>query len=273
MCLRPYLAVEKNNKFEIIKKEEFKKYFWNNFDNEKNGIIKCGKCKECLQEKQLELIQRIKMEKSFWKDNTVITATYNNENLKNLNIKDLQKFYKRMRNNGYKIRYFHAGELGETTKRPHYHIILFNYKPKDEEFYKETKKGTKQYISSELNKIWGMGLVTHGLLSDKAIYYVVKYMLKGLGKKDTLYGWSRKPPLGINPDMFEKLKNLIKTKKHLPKCFKDYYERLTGEEIKLSEEEIEERHQAKMEKIANIEKQTGESYKKYLEKRAKYLTK
>lgn len=272
MCLTPYIAKEKNGKLEMIKKDELKKYYWNNFNNETNGIIKCGKCKECLKEKQLELIQRIKMEKSFWKENIVLTATYNNENIKNLNIEDLQKFYKRLRNYGFKIRYFHAGELGETTKRPHYHIIIFNYKPKDEIFFKETQKGTKQYISKELNKIWGMGLVTHGPLTDKAIYYVVKYMLKGLGKKNTLYGWSRKPPLGINEEMFEKLENLVKTKKHLPKCFKNYYERKSETELTLTPEEIEERHQAKMEKIANIEKQTGQSYKTYLEKRAKYLT-
>ena len=117
-----------------------------------------------------------------------------------------------------------------------------------------------------------MGLVTHGTLTDKAIYYVVKYMLKGLGKKDTLYGWSRKPPLGINEEKFEKLEKLIKTKKHLPKCFKNYFERTTGEKITLTKEEIEERHQAKMEKIFNIEKQTKQSYKEYLKKRAKYLT-
>lgn len=272
MCLTPYIAKEINGKLKMITKEELKKFNWNNFDNEKHGLIKCGKCKECLKEKQIELINRIKMEKSFWEENIVLTATYNNENLKNLNIEDLQKFYKRMRNNGYKIRYFHAGELGETTKRAHYHIILFNYKPKDETFYKETKKGTQQLISAELNKIWGMGLVTHGTLTDKAIYYVVKYMLKGLGKKNTLYGWSRKPPLGINQEMFEKLEQLIKTEKHLPKCYKNYYERITGEEIKLTIEEINERHNNKMEKIKNIEDQTKENYKTYLRKRAKYLT-
>lgn len=272
MCLTPYLAREKNGKFEMIKKEKLKEFNWNNFNNETHGLIKCGKCSECLKEKQRQLIERIKTEKSFWKENIVLTATYNNENIKNLNIEDLQKFYKRLRNYGYKIRYFHAGELGETTKRPHYHIILFNYKPKDEIFYKETKKGTKQYISKELNKIWGMGLVTHGPLTEKAIYYVVKYMLKGLGKKDTLYGWSRKPPLGINKERFEELKLLIKKEKYLPKCFKNYYERITGEKIKLTKEEIEERKQDKMEKIKNIEKQTKESYINYLRKRAKYLT-
>lgn len=59
-----------------------------------------------------------------------VTLTYSDNNLPDngsLVKADLQKFVKRLRKNigDRRIKYFAAGEYGDSTNRPHYHAILF----------------------------------------------------------------------------------------------------------------------------------------------------
>jgi hypothetical protein len=71
--------------------------------------------------------------------------TYDDEHLppnNSLLKKDLQKFFYKLRQKikPIKIRYFAVGEYGSNkTKRPHYHIILFGYVPKDLEYFYSQK--------------------------------------------------------------------------------------------------------------------------------------
>lgn len=271
MCIAPILGVKIGNQLKMVKKEWQKKILWNN--NDKNiFLIKCGNCKECRKQKMLTIIDRIKKEASFWENNTIATLTYNEENKKELNVQDMQKFLKRMRNNGYNIRYFYAGELGEKTKRPHYHIIIFNYYPKDSKFYKYTKNNRPQYISKELNKIWGLGITTHEKLTKQAINYIVKYMMKDYKKtKEAIYKWSKIPPLGINEKNIKQLKEQLIKNRYMPKCFFKYYERKTNEKIQITEEQQKQIDEEQQEKIKYIEKITGIPYKKYLTKRTQAL--
>lgn len=107
-----------------------------------------------------------------------ITLTYATKNVpitrrgnQSLWKRDLQLFFKRLRkahSESHKIRsirYLACGEYGGRTRRPHYHIILFN---------------------SQVEKIqpaWGLGSVHYGLVSDASIYYTLKYVMKNYGRR------------------------------------------------------------------------------------------
>jgi len=59
---------------------------------------------------------------------TFVTLTYNPESLPEralLHKPDIQKFFKNLRNKGFKPRFFGCGEYGPTGLRPHYHMILY----------------------------------------------------------------------------------------------------------------------------------------------------
>lgn len=92
--------------------------------------------------------------------------------------RDLQLFFKRLRkisegNSTIPIKYYAVGEYGGKTKRPHYHIILFN---------------------AELDNIqpaWSRGHIYYGKVSGASVGYTLKYMMKH--KKN------RNPP-GLQPE-------------------------------------------------------------------------
>lgn len=278
MCLNPHWGLKIGKEIKMItetRKLEIIQTFkdWNRIIT----YINCGKCKECKHEKQIELIQRMKIEARNWKENIICTLTYNDKNKKNLNVKDMQDFIKRLRNKlnkeepEKKIKYFYCGEKGEKTKREHYHCIIFNYKPKDEIFYKESKKGNKQYISAELNKLWGMGQVTHGNLNNGAIGYVTKYLTKN---KDAIFKWSKNPTIGIpNKKTAEELEKEYKNKIYIPKYIRQYILTKTGRKIKKTKEQEERLNLIFEEKQKQLEEQTKMLKKDYVLKRAKLLYK
>ena len=47
-----------------------------------------------------------------------------------------------------------TGEYGEKNKRPHWHVILFNYRPKDATYKYTTDQGEKVYDSQEIQQLW-----------------------------------------------------------------------------------------------------------------------
>ena len=81
------------------------------------------------------------------------------ESVQILLYEDIQKFLKRLRK-AYrgKLRYFVAGEYGEQTARPHYHMILYGWEPTDlKNLYKIHHNG--YYTSKWLTNLWGMGQI------------------------------------------------------------------------------------------------------------------
>lgn len=124
------------------------------------------------------------LESKLHKENCFLTLTYNDENLpKNNSLKkrDCQLFIKRLRKkvSPLKIRYFLAGEYGGRKGRPHYHMILFGYLPKDLKYLKQTKKEEFIYTSEEIEKLWGKGFISVGInMNINSLKYVAKYLSK-----------------------------------------------------------------------------------------------
>lgn len=113
-----------------------------------------------------------------------VTLTYDDEHLppeQTLIKAHFQNFMKRLRkfhdsdNPGSKIRFFHVGEYGGTTKRPHYHAMLFGIDFADKKQHSKTPTGDTLYISETLDKIWGHGFCTIGAVSIESAGYVARY--------------------------------------------------------------------------------------------------
>lgn len=80
---------------------------------------------------------------------------------------------------GKKVRFYMAGEYGEETWRPHYHALLFGYRPDDMKYWrKATANKGNLYESPSLEKIWGLGRVLIGDVTYESANYVARYCLK-----------------------------------------------------------------------------------------------
>lgn len=97
-----------------------------------------------------------------------ITLTYDTDNVHitprgfmNLDKRDVQLFMKKLRKqNTNTLKYYACGEYGDKTKRPHYHIILFNAN------------------LQTIQKNWKHGQIHYGTVSEASVGYTLKYMSK-----------------------------------------------------------------------------------------------
>jgi hypothetical protein len=72
------------------------------------------------------------------------------------------------------MRYFHCGEYGPETNRPHYHALLFGYRPSDPELFSADGE-IRLYTSKELSKNWPFGHSTFGELTFETAAYTARY--------------------------------------------------------------------------------------------------
>ena len=107
--------------------------------------FECRKCLPCRLNIAREKAVRTYHESKIFEDNIFLTLTYNEENLKSTKLQyiDFQLFMKSLRESitrdikdedtkeKLRISFMVTGEYGEKNKRPHWHAIIFNYKPKD----------------------------------------------------------------------------------------------------------------------------------------------
>ena len=136
--------------------------------------VPCSKCPPCMRRRTSGWSFRLVKEGDRSKNALFVTLTYNEEhikrtknNFKNLDKKDLQKFFKRLRKlTDEKIKYYAVGEYGFERMRPHYHIILFNASPE-----------IIQRAWNLDNKV--IGNIFLGSVNEASIGYTLKYMCKG----------------------------------------------------------------------------------------------
>lgn len=189
--------------------------------NPKVMLIPCGQCIGCRIRQREDWTTRIELEARDYPKEQVwfITLTYDDDHVPGMIVKtgeimrkvqytwkpgekrpesvqillyeDIQKFLKRLRK-AYKgkLRYFVAGEYGEQTARPHYHMILYGWEPKDlENLYKIHHNG--YYNSKWLSDIWGMGQIQIAQAVPETYRYVAGYVTKKMyeidGKKANAY--------------------------------------------------------------------------------------
>lgn len=154
--------------------------------------IPCGKCISCRLENARQTAVRCVHEASMYDNNSFITLTYSDEHLVadklyyvhfQQFVKDLrtrlfsdllnsiypnldQKLQRQLwrqktkenRNELYdRIRFsvLVSGEYGDKNKRPHWHALFFNFRPKDLTYLRKNDRGDRIYRSEMVERIWG----------------------------------------------------------------------------------------------------------------------
>lgn len=187
--------------------------------------VPCGKCGFCLATRKSDWSTRLEYEARKWVGSKFITLTYADPHLhwrngiSQLHKHDLQKYFKRLRKAGVKLRYYAVGEYGSKTYRPHYHVILFT----------NVSEGI-------LRESWHLGQVHIGSVTQASIAYCLKYIVNGRangmrnGRVAPFSVMSRRPGLGANYLSLEMIewhksgrKNYVLVdgqKRHLPRYYK-----------------------------------------------------
>lgn len=172
-------------------------------------LIPCGRCVGCQLERARQWAMRAIHESKLHAANSFVTVTYDDEHLpKNgsLSVRDHQLFLKRLRERvGAGVRFMMSGEYGETTVRPHYHYLLFGYRPDDLRLY-ASNNGNPIFTSAFLDDIWGFGECKVGEVTFESAGYVARYTLKKLsdnklsqvyeGREPEFFLMSRRPGIG-----------------------------------------------------------------------------
>lgn len=156
---------------------------------DKEGVIRelpCRRCIACRISKAREWAVRCENELSYHRDSCFLTLTYNDEFLPpdlSLKKKDVQLFFKRLRFSiqPKRIKVFYTGEYGDDFGRPHYHALVFGWKPELKDLGFIGERGKRKYYSSKLiNELWTYGNNYVGVLEPKSIGYVTRYCIKKL---------------------------------------------------------------------------------------------
>lgn len=211
--------------------------------------LRCGQCIGCRLEHSRQWATRMIHEAQMHTHNSFITLTYDKEHLPqdgSLKVDHWQRFAKRLRQSIGPFRFFHCGEYGGQTNRPHYHACLFGYDfTKDRVLLRKTLN-TNLYTSPLLQQIWGNGYVTVGDLTYQSAAYVARYCLKKITgdlAKKVHYGdrrpeyvtMSRRPGIGstwyekFHTDVFPSDEVVHNGKKFKPPRY--YDEKLTPKQL------------------------------------------
>lgn len=161
--------------------------------------VPCGRCAGCRMDYSRDWADRCCLEvmAGDLKSSYFLTLTYDDGHIPpngSVEYYDVQLFLKRLRKRVGSFRYFGASEYGDTTFRPHYHIILFDINLSDLKYF-NTKGGEPYYTSETISNSWCKGnhLLTSFNFSTAA--YVARYVFKKQkGEGSQLY-----TDLGIDP--------------------------------------------------------------------------
>ncbi|UDN67625.1 replication initiator protein [robinz microvirus RP_76] len=149
--------------------------------------IPCNNCMGCKLERSRQWAVRMLHESKCWSQNSFLTLTYSDEEIPTdygLNLRHFQLFMKRLRFSlPQKIRFYACGEYGDTTGRPHYHAIIFNYDPADK-IKHAVINGNLHYTSESLSEAWTHGFATTADVTFDSCAYVARYVTKKIKSAD-----------------------------------------------------------------------------------------
>lgn len=194
-CYHPIQAfrsinANKNGKYPLIFKKD------SPYANRNDSIsVPCGNCIGCRLEYSRQWAIRCVHEAQVHEENSFLTLTYDDENIPenwSINKEDITKFFKRLRKRyeGKTIRYFQAGEYGDKTLRPHYHICLFGHDFEDKILWKKTEGGNL-YTSEILKELWPFGYNVIGDVTFESAAYVARYIAKKINGKGAEHAYTR----------------------------------------------------------------------------------
>lgn len=188
--------------------------------------VPCGRCLGCQTTRARDWAVRCVHESTLHDRSCFITLTYSPQQLPkdwSLDVRHFQLFCKKLRKRKGPFRFFHCGEYGERSLRPHYHALLFGIDFSSDRVPLGNKKGL--FTSKTLEECWTgedgepRGNVSVGSLTTRSAYYVASYCVKKLGevrKQERLNVrtgeiWEVKPPYvtmsrrpGIGSGWFDK---------------------------------------------------------------------
>lgn len=146
--------------------------------------VPCGKCLACLSNKRKDWSARLVQEWKVSDSAYFVTLTYSDRFMPKMYIGDsgvdrigiivkshLQKYFKRLRKEAPKLRYYAVGEYGSKTGRPHYHAIIFNASERAI-IHKWSLYDKKK------EKAVPIGIVHCGKVTEASISYVLKYVVQ-----------------------------------------------------------------------------------------------
>jgi len=142
--------------------------------------VPCGQCIGCRLERSRQWAIRNMHENQMHEDSCFITLTYNDDHLpygNTLVLEDFQKFMKRLRKSKGPVRFFHCGEYGDETDRPHYHALIYGWSPNDPELF-STSGEHRLYTSPVLSNLWSLGHATFGDVTFDTAAYTSRYVTK-----------------------------------------------------------------------------------------------
>nr|WEW54438.1 MAG: replication initiation protein [Microvirus Sku111] len=165
-------------------------YMANECDKYNVIYVPCRHCEACEQNRINEFQMRVSHELESWNyEACFITLTVNDENMENvfpgreLQHRPFQLFMKRLRKElakvGKKITYLMCGEYGAKYNRPHYHAVIFGWRPDSKDLTLiERKKNYNLSSSKTIAKCWKFGFNTVGTANIHSGSYLAKYVIK-----------------------------------------------------------------------------------------------
>lgn len=202
----------------------------------------CGQCLPCRINRRRLWSHRLTLEALLHEFNSFVTLTYSEKKLplcsdgsKRSTLKpvDLTNFLKRLReaHKPLKFRYYAAGEYGDETWRPHYHLALFGYPPCVWGSTRFSGGGKRCCASCEgIERAWGNGRVQVARLDPASASYIAGYVTKKMTRWDDERLEGRHPEfarMSLRPGIghglmeavakaveFHKLKNDVVTLRH-----------------------------------------------------------
>lgn len=148
---------------------------------DKPVTITCGQCIGCRLEHSRQWAVRCTHEAHMHPENSFLTLTYSDDNLppdRGIHVSHWQTFAKRLRKKIGPLRFFHCGEYGDDTFRPHYHALLFGHDFAASRSCVGRSGPHDLYSSTILDDAWGLGHATIGSYSFQSAAYVARYTLK-----------------------------------------------------------------------------------------------
>lgn len=149
--------------------------------------LPCGQCINCRLSRSKEWANRLSAEAQSSNYSYFVTLTYDDEHLPKgaflrptLRPDDVTLFLKRLRQRIGSFRYYYAGEYGDKSLRPHYHMILFTDFKLELKLWFNNFQGDAVYTCNLIDEVWRNGITAVSSFSWQTAAYVSRYVCKKL---------------------------------------------------------------------------------------------